>query len=334
MKRQSCISSFVFACQFSFTYILIAITLHFGKVMMLSNEITPFDYLRVVLLTQFGANFISQLIASVSDLSKARMASENILGVIKETAVDMNNLSDEGLRPKISGRLMLKNVEFRYPSRPICPVLRSLTLKVKLLNKFRSFTAPYNQLFYLDSDNEEDFVFCLMNQRQKLLFNINFVVFDYYDITTNSVILGTQYQIQGTTFRYRAPTFQFHTLQVRPGDSIAIVGPSGSGKSSILALFQRMYSTTKGEVVSLIRNLALINPDFIDQDFKLTWTLIDDYNVKQINPAYLRRVVVSVGQEPTLFSFTIRENIGEQHVQILTHSIWVARRRSDRTKNH
>ncbi|KAL3990856.1 ABC transporter family protein [Acanthocheilonema viteae] len=202
MKRQSCISSFVFACQFSFTYILIAITLHFGKVMMLNNEITPFNYLRVVLLTQFGANFISQLIASVNDMSKARVASGNILNIIKETAVDMNNLSDEGLRPKTTARLMLKNVEFRYPSRPLYPVLRNLTLKV------------------------------------------------------------------------------------RPGDSIAIVGPSGSGKSSILALFQRMYSTTKGEV------------------------LIDNYNVKQINPAYLRRVVVSVGQEPTLFSFTIRENIG------------------------
>ncbi|MFH4984811.1 hypothetical protein AB6A40_011520 [Gnathostoma spinigerum] len=48
MKRQSCISAFVFACQFSFTYILIAITLHFGKVMMLNNEISPFDYLRYV----------------------------------------------------------------------------------------------------------------------------------------------------------------------------------------------------------------------------------------------------------------------------------------------
>lgn len=52
-----------------------------------------------MLLTQFGANFISQLIASVNDLSKARIASGNILNVIKETAVDMNNLSDEGLRP-------------------------------------------------------------------------------------------------------------------------------------------------------------------------------------------------------------------------------------------
>uniref|UniRef100_A0A915C5Z5 p-glycoprotein 10 n=1 Tax=Parascaris univalens TaxID=6257 RepID=A0A915C5Z5_PARUN len=202
MKRQSCISSFVFACQFSFTYILIAITLHFGKVMMLSNEITPFDYLRVVLLTQFGANFISQLIASVSDLTKARVAAENILGVINENAVDMNNLSDEGLRPKINGRLMLKNVEFRYPSRPILPVLRNLTFKV------------------------------------------------------------------------------------RPGESVAIVGPSGSGKSSVFALLQRMYTPTCGEV------------------------LIDNYNVKSINPAYLRRVVVSVGQEPTLFSFTLRENIG------------------------
>lgn len=54
---------------------------------------------RVVLLTQFGANFISQLIASVADLNRARIAAENIMNVIKEPAVDMDNLSDEGLRP-------------------------------------------------------------------------------------------------------------------------------------------------------------------------------------------------------------------------------------------
>ncbi|KAK0405324.1 hypothetical protein QR680_017924 [Steinernema hermaphroditum] len=201
MKRQSCISAFVFACQFSFTYILIAITLHFGKVMMLSNEITPFDYLRVVLLTQFGANFISQLIASVTDLTKARVAAENILNVINENAVDMDNLTDEGLRPKVVGRLTLQNIEFRYPSRPIVPILKNLS------------------------------------------------------------------------------------LQVAPGQSIAIVGPSGSGKSSIIALFQRMYSPTSGQV------------------------MLDNYNVKSINPSYLRRVVVSVGQEPSLFSFTLKENI-------------------------
>lgn len=51
------------------------------------------------MLTQFGANFISQLIASVADLNRARIAAENVMNVIKEPAVDMDNLSDEGLRP-------------------------------------------------------------------------------------------------------------------------------------------------------------------------------------------------------------------------------------------
>ena len=37
--------------------------------------------------------------------------------------------------------------------------------------------------------------------------------------------------------------------------------------------------------------------------------MIDKYNIRSINPAYLRRNIVAVGQEPTLFSFTIKENI-------------------------
>ena len=37
--------------------------------------------------------------------------------------------------------------------------------------------------------------------------------------------------------------------------------------------------------------------------------LLDGYNLRQVNAQYLHRIIVSVGQEPTLFSFTIRENI-------------------------
>lgn len=67
---------------------------------------------------------------------QARVAAENILHVINESAVDMDNLSDEGLRPvrspaltdsslqKLIGTLRLQNVTFRYPSRPIIPVLK------------------------------------------------------------------------------------------------------------------------------------------------------------------------------------------------------------------
>lgn len=106
--------------------------------------------------------------------------------------------------------------------------------------------------------------------------------------------------------RFRS-TKNNHHHHPHSGGSAAIVGPSGSGKSSIFALLQRMYTATSGEVVgrwSLIFRLYLA-------DLSRHWSLIfaqmlDNINVRSINPQYLRRVVVSVGQEPTLFSFTIR----------------------------
>lgn len=62
-----------------------------------------------------------------------------------------------------------------------------------------------------------------------------------------------------------------------------------------------MYSPTKGQV-----NAA--NKKFLDVFFSAK-VLLDGYNLRQVNAQYLHRVIVSVGQEPTLFSFTIRENI-------------------------
>ncbi|KAF8385740.1 pgp-10 [Pristionchus pacificus] len=201
MKWQSLINAFVFACHHSFTYMLISLALLAGLHMSRAGEINIFDFIRVVLLTQFGSNYCSLLVSSVADISKAKAAAESILDTIRERPREMDNLSEEGLRPKLQGSIKMSCVEFRYPSRPIVPVLQKLSFSIKA------------------------------------------------------------------------------------GGSAAIVGPSGSGKSSIFALLQRMYTATSGEV------------------------MLDNINVRSINPQYLRRVVVSVGQEPTLFSFTIRENI-------------------------
>ena len=74
-------------------------------------------------------------------------------------------------------------------------------------------------------------------------------------------------------------------LKVSPGEKVLIVGPPGSGKSSILKLIARFYVPDKGEV------------------------LIDGVNVKKIKTESLRRIVAYVPQEPFIFNRSIRENI-------------------------
>ena len=75
------------------------------------------------------------------------------------------------------------------------------------------------------------------------------------------------------------------SFTVPQGQTVAILGASGSGKSTILALLSRFYRPDSGEIT------------------------IDGINIKDINLHSLRRNVGIVMQEPFLFGKTIRENI-------------------------
>ncbi|XP_055709003.1 multidrug resistance protein homolog 49-like [Phlebotomus papatasi] len=75
------------------------------------------------------------------------------------------------------------------------------------------------------------------------------------------------------------------SLAIKRGESVALIGRSGSGKSTIFQLLQRFYDTNKGEI------------------------LLDGTDIKEINTAYLRSQISVVHQEPVLFSGTIAENI-------------------------
>lgn len=79
--------------------------------------------------------------------------------------------------------------------------------------------------------------------------------------------------------------FENLSFTVPAGQTVAILGASGSGKSTILALLARFYDVDSGEIT------------------------IDGVNVKDINLHTLRRNVGIVMQEPFLFGKTIRENI-------------------------
>jgi ATP-binding cassette subfamily B protein len=74
-------------------------------------------------------------------------------------------------------------------------------------------------------------------------------------------------------------------LCLAPGEKVALVGPSGAGKSTIAALLLRFYDPTVGAV------------------------RIDGRDIRDLDPAWLRRQIGTVAQEPVLFSTSVAENI-------------------------
>ena len=85
--------------------------------------------------------------------------------------------------------------------------------------------------------------------------------------------------------RSDVPTLKNLSFHVKAGETLALVGSSGSGKSTCVQLFQRFYDPDSGTVC-------------IDDK------PVDDYNLK-----WLREQIGVVSQEPVLFQATIRENI-------------------------
>ncbi|KAJ0691057.1 putative ABC-type xenobiotic transporter [Helianthus annuus] len=75
------------------------------------------------------------------------------------------------------------------------------------------------------------------------------------------------------------------TLSVPAGKTIALVGSSGSGKSTVVSLIERFYDPTSGQV------------------------MLDGHDIKGLNLKWLRQQIGLVSQEPALFATTIKENI-------------------------
>jgi ATP-binding cassette subfamily B protein len=81
------------------------------------------------------------------------------------------------------------------------------------------------------------------------------------------------------------PVLDGVSLEVRPGEVVALVGPSGAGKSTLVSLVPRFADPTRGRV------------------------LVDGVDVRDVSLAALRRSIGVVSQEPVLLSGTIAENI-------------------------
>ncbi|XP_013857271.1 ATP-binding cassette sub-family B member 10, mitochondrial [Austrofundulus limnaeus] len=124
--------------------------------------------------------------------------------------------------------------------------------------------------------------------------------------------LKGQLQFSDVSFAYptreEAPIFQNLNLFVPAGTVMAVVGSSGSGKSSLVSLLLRLYNPDSG-IIS-----------------------IDGHDIRDLNPYWLRSHIGTVSQEPVLFSCSIRDNIAYGAVDpeaVTTEDIYRAARVSN-----
>ncbi len=107
----------------------------------------------------------------------------------------------------------------------------------------------------------------------------------------NAIVLPTlqgRVEFRNVCFRYAQQNevaLQDINLVVEPNQMVALIGPTGSGKSSLVQLIPRFYDVTQGAV------------------------LVDGYDVRQVDLVSLRKQIGIVLQTSLLFSTTLRENI-------------------------
>jgi ATP-binding cassette subfamily B protein len=99
--------------------------------------------------------------------------------------------------------------------------------------------------------------------------------------------LSGRVRIEGLDFQYTDDEWIFNdfNLEIKPGESVALVGHTGAGKSSIAKLIARFYEFQKGRIY------------------------VDDHNIKDLDLISYRKQLGMISQTPFLFSGTVADNI-------------------------
>lgn len=111
-------------------------------------------------------------------------------------------------------------------------------------------------------------------------------IVDKEDAVTLKEVKG-KIEFKNVAFKYSEEKFVLSNINliINPGETMALVGPSGGGKTTLCQLIPRFYEVTKGEI------------------------LIDGINIKDIKIKSLRENIGMVQQDIFLFTGTIKENI-------------------------
>lgn len=117
---------------------------------------------------------------------------------------------------------------------------------------------------------------------------------------------GGRIELRGITLAYDGgePVLRDVSLDIEAGRTLALVGPTGSGKTSLAALVPRLYDPQEGSV------------------------RVDGVDVRDVDPASLRREIALVSDDAFLFSASVRENIAYARPDASFEAIVAAARRA------
>ena len=161
-----------------------------------------------------------------------------------------------------------------------------------ILNSFTDMRVSHDRMFALFDENEfvtEKFGNkTLENVKGEIKFKNVSYTFKEYEFEKDESFEGKVKKKRLTrTKKVVSENKIFNNLSftITPNTTVAFVGKSGSGKSTILNLMSKMYEADEGQV------------------------LIDDVDIKELNKETLRKTISLVNQFPYIFDMTIKENL-------------------------
>ena len=120
--------------------------------------------------------------------------------------------------------------------------------------------------------------------------------------------LDGEVQIENVSFSYSHdsdPVLNNISIKASKGETVALVGKSGSGKSTIVNLLNRFYDDYEGKIT------------------------IDGYDIKKIKLTDLRNSISYVSQDPTLFNDTVKNNIAYGLTEVSDSEVFQAAREAN-----
>ncbi|MCX7837856.1 MAG: ABC transporter ATP-binding protein/permease [Anaerolineae bacterium] len=251
--------SFIFLPTVEFLGMLATgIVLWFGGLAVIGEEITLGV---VVAFLAYVTRFfqpIQELSQLYTTMQAAMAGGERVLELL-DTQPDVRDARDAIEMPPIVGRIELRNVSFAY----------------------RKFATE-------DTGNTEKRISPAPSVSPVVS---NYVLRDVSFAYPRSATENTEEKFSVSSVSPVAPNYVLRdvNLVIEPGQTIALVGPTGAGKTSIANLIARLYDVSAGAV------------------------LIDGYDVRAVTQRSLRRQTGIVPQEPFLFAGTIADNIRFGH---------------------